>query len=303
MSLLDYYQYLKQNRINVCIPGSVTNVNAGHFDVFERNGNCSLNTAPYIRKEFYKITLMIGKGVLNYPQKTFVVDSPALLINNPVTPYSWVTTSAEQSGYFCVFTENFIRTSTAPFKDSLLSRVQDVPVILLNETQVKDISLIFKKMIDLKDDNYPFKNDLLQNYIELLIHHALKMQPKDPNENLNNAAARIKNLFFELLEDQFPRHTKGEGLELRAAADFAECLNIHVNHLNHAVKELTGKTTSYHISARITEEAIALLRHTEWNVAEIGYSLGFEYPANFNTFFKRQTMMAPKSFRQNHILA
>lgn len=298
MSLLEFYQYLQVGRPDVVIPNSVVNAHGGHFDVFKRIGACSLNTAPYIRKDFYKITLMIGKGVLNYPKQRIVVDGSALLINNPVTPYSWETTSPTQSGYFCLFTENFVRARTEPFKDSLLAKIHDMPVILLNETQVKETTLIFEKMMGLKEDDYAFKNDLLQSYIKLLIHEALKMQPRDSNTKFNNASTRISNLFFELLESQFPIHSTNNILELRTANDFAERLNIHVNHLNHAVKELTGKTTSDHISGRIADEAIALLRHTEWNISEIGYCLGFEYPANFNIFFKRQTLASPKSFRQ-----
>jgi len=303
MSLLEFYDYLKIGRPNVVVPGSVINSQGGHFDVFKRIGVCSLNTAPYIRKDFYKITLMIGKGVLNYPKQRIVVDRPALIINNPLTPYSWETTSPSQSGYFCLFTENFLRVRTEPFKDSLLAKIHDIPVLFLNEVQVKEATLIFEKMMDLKDDEYPFKNDLLQSYVKLLIHEALKMQPRDMNNKLNNAATRITNLFFELLENQFPITSTNSTIELRTANDFAARLNIHVNHLNHAVKELTGKTTSEHISARIADEAIALLRHTEWNVSEIGYCLGFEYPANFNIFFKRQTMVSPKSFRQIQVLS
>jgi len=301
MSLLEFYQFLKIGRPGVVIPSSVTNIHAGHFDVFKRIGACSLNTAPYVRKDFYKITLVIGKGVLNYPTQRIVVDGSALIINNPITPYSWETTSSSQSGYFCLFTENFIRARTEPFKDSLLAKIHDIPVLLLNEKQVAETTLIFEKMMSLKEDDYPFKDDLLQNYVMLLIHEALKMQPRDAGSKSPNASKRISTLFFELLENQFPIVSADHVLQLRTANDFAAQLNIHVNHLNHAVKELTGKTTSEHIAGRIADEAIALLRHTDWNISEIGYCLGFEYPANFNMFFKRQTMASPKIFRQSHM--
>jgi AraC family transcriptional regulator, transcriptional activator of pobA len=39
------------------------------------------------------------------------------------------------------------------------------------------------------------------------------------------------------------------------------------------------------------------LQHTDWNVADIAYSLGFEYPTYFNNFFKSQTGHIPKSKR------
>jgi AraC family transcriptional activator of pobA len=44
-------------------------------------------------------------------------------------------------------------------------------------------------------------------------------------------------------------------------------------------------------------EAKALLKHTDWNIADIAYALGFEEPAHFNNFFKKQALASPKSFR------
>jgi AraC-like DNA-binding protein len=46
-------------------------------------------------------------------------------------------------------------------------------------------------------------------------------------------------------------------------------------------------------------EAKALLKHTGWNVAEIAYCLGFEEPAHFHHFFKKQTGITPTAFRVN----
>jgi AraC family transcriptional regulator, transcriptional activator of pobA len=76
---------------------------------------------------------------------------------------------------------------------------------------------------------------------------------------------------------------------------------VHINYLNGAVKQITGKPTSVHISERIVAEAKALLQHTDWNVAEIAYALGFEYPTYFNNFFKKKTGAIPKFIRNAHL--
>jgi len=39
------------------------------------------------------------------------------------------------------------------------------------------------------------------------------------------------------------------------------------------------------------------LQHTNWNVADIAYALGFEYPTYFNNFFKKLTGTNPKTLR------
>jgi AraC-like DNA-binding protein len=61
---------------------------------------------------------------------------------------------------------------------------------------------------------------------------------------------------------------------------------------------VTGKSTTTHITERIVSEAKALQQHTGWNIADIAYALGFEYPTYFNNFFKRLTGTNPTSFRR-----
>ncbi|MGY0036966.1 helix-turn-helix domain-containing protein [Pedobacter sp. NJ-S-72] len=239
--------------------------------------------------------------MLHYPNQRIEIDGCALMFTNQTIPYSWEATSEFQSGYFCLFTENFMRQRTEPLKNSLLARIQDNPVFYIKEEQQENVARIFEKMMAEMESDYTYKYDLIRNYVNLLIHEAMKTRPSETQVKSNNASSRIASLFFELLERQFPIYSPDHVLQLRTANDFAERLSIHVNHLNHAVKEVTGKTTSEHISGRIANEAIALLTHTEWNISEIGYCLGFEYPANFNLFFKRQTMAAPKSFREKTI--
>jgi len=149
-------------------------------------------------------------------------------------------------------------------------------------------------MILEQEAEYAFKDELIRNYISLIIHDALKMQPSENSTNRKNAAVRITSVFLELLERQFPVENMQRPLELRTAQDFAKYLSIHVNHLNSSVKEVTGKPTTAHITERIIAEAKALLQHTDWNISDIAYALGFEYPTYFNNFFKKKTGYIPK---------
>ena len=104
----------------------------------------------------------------------------------------------------------------------------------------------------------------------------------------------IADLSKYLPEIESPVHLKG--IHFRSCALAAKD-SVHVNHLNRAVREVTGKTTTLHLKERIVAEAKALLLHTAWNISEISHSLGYEYPTYFNNFFKKQTGIAPNSFR------
>lgn len=270
----------------------------GHFNVYSRSDYCS-RVVPYNRRDFYKMSLIIGTGTLYYADKGIEIDRPALLFSNPLIPYSWEAKSLQQEGYFCLFTEDFFMV------DGRLTSLQELPmfkpggspVFFINDAQVAFISDLFMKMLSEIQSEYVYKYDLLRNYASLILHEAIKMQPADSYFKHHNASSRITSLFMELLERQFPIDSPRQVLQLKTPTDFASRLSVHVNHLNRSVKEITGRTTTEHIAERIVKEAKALLLHTDWNVSEIAYALGFEYPSYFNNFFRKQTSQTPSSFR------
>ena len=253
----------------------------------------------YSRRDFYKVCLVTGNSHIQYADKEIIVDGPYLFFGNPHIPYSSEVISGTLYGYACLFTEEFLKANdrSESIHESPLFRVGGNPVFEINEVQKEFISTIFEKILAEQNDNYFFKNDLIRNYINLIIHEALKMQPPDNFQKHKNASSRITHFFFELLERQFPIESIDEPLKLKAAQDYARGLAVHVNHLNRAVKEVTGKPTTTHIAERIITEAKALLQHTDWSIAEIAYALGFEYPTYFNNYFKRIAGTAPSSLR------
>lgn len=171
------------------------------------------------------------------------------------------------------------------------------PILDISENQRQFLNSIFQKMIEEQQSDYEHKDDLIRNYIDLILHESLKLKPSENYNQDKNGAERLTNVFMELLERQFPVESPDRPLQLRTAKDYAKSLSVHVNYLNRAVKEVTGKTTTTHISERITNEAKAILQNTDWNVSEIAYALGFEYPTYFNNFFKKQAGVSPSSVR------
>ena len=268
------------------------------FKVFqiEKDGNA---TKIYSRKDFYKICLTTGKSRIHYADRSFDHDGTVLFFGNPHIPYSWETISHSYIGYTCLFSEDFLKLSdrSESILQSPLFKLGGTPVLQINEQQRDFLNSIFGKMMEEQQTDYAYKDDLIRNYIHLIIHEAMKMEPSANIDQHQNAASRLTTVFLELLERQFPIENSQNPLQLRSARDFAENLFVHVNYLNRAVKEVTGKSTSTHISERIVSEAKALLQHTNWNISEIAFALGFEYPTYFNNFFKKVTGTTPKAVR------
>ncbi|UFH32512.1 helix-turn-helix domain-containing protein [Chryseobacterium sp. C-71] len=265
--------------------------------------NDSNETRTYSRKEFYKICLTTGKSKIHYSDKTYEQEGTILFFGNPHIPYSWETISTTYVGYTILFSEEFFKNSerSESLQQSSFFKIGGTPVLKITEEQRIFLNTIFQKMIMEQESDYVFKDELIRNYISLIIHESLKMEPSENYEQNKNASSRLTSVFLELLERQFPIETTANPLQLRTAQHYAQHLNVHINYLNRAVKEVTGKSTTSHITERIITEAKALLQHTDWSISEIAYALGFEYPTYFNNFFKKQTRTNPKAFRLTEV--
>jgi AraC-like DNA-binding protein len=272
----------------------------GHFNVFHLEDCTGPGKQPvqYSRRDFYKISLVRGNGIFHYADKSLQTSGSTLMFFNPTVPYKIETMTPEVTGSFCIFKEAFFTEYIrGGLKDLPMFAPGGLPFYQLDKKQDKHIAAIFEKMKEELNSGYKFKYDLIRNYIMEVVHYALKMRPAENIYEHSDANTRITTVFTELLERQFPIESPSQQYSLRSASDFAKQLNIHVNHLNRAIRTTTGKTTTAHISERLASEAKALLKHTDWNIAEISYSLGFEEPAHFNHFFKKITSTTPSSFR------
>lgn len=271
----------------------------GHFNVFKLDEfiGCNAKPAPYSRRDFFKISLIVGRNCVHYADKSLDIEKQALFFANPQIPYSWEQIDEQQTGFFCVFTEAFFH-QFGNLKEYPAFKPNGTPIFVIDDDAVKHVSTIYNKMFEELASDYTYKYDVLRNLVFELVHFAMKMQPANLSlHQQSNASGRISSLFLELLERQFPIEDVRQRLSFRSASDFADQLAVHVNHLNRALKETTQKTTSVIIAERVAKEAKILLKHTDWSVSEIAYSLGFEEPAHFNNFFKKNIRLTPTQFR------
>jgi AraC family transcriptional activator of pobA len=300
MAITSLEEFYRQT--SALIPEGI-NKEIGHFNVFKidemMHTNVKKGIMPYNRRAYYKISLINGHNKAEYADKVIEIEKNALLFATPKRPYNYVPQDEDQSGYFCVFTDEFLihAKSGVVLDDLPLFQPGGYPIFQLSKSEVEDITYIFNKMYNELSSDYAYKYDLLRNYVLELIHCGQKLQPATALYPLHTASARVSSLFIELLERQFPIESPHQKLGLRTAKDYADRLAVHVNHLNKVLKENTGKTTTDIIASRIIQEAKILLKQTDWNISEIAYSLGFEQVAHFSNFFRKQTTLAPLAFR------
>ena len=280
------------------MPDNIRN-EIGHFNVFKLDPfvGDKARTVPYRRRDYFKIMLSIGNSHVHFADKVIEVKKQALTFSNPQIPYKWEHTDQIRSGVFCLFNHHFFHQYGNLSQYSVF-QPEGTHVFELTDEQVNDVNRFYQRMFSEINSEYIHKYDVLRSLVFELVHYAMKMQPSAPiDKHPVNASQRISTLFLELLERQFPIDDIHQTLNLRSASDYARMLNVHVNHLNRAVKETSEKTTTQIIADRILQEAKILLRHSAWPVSEIAWTLGFNEVTHFNNFFKKHVMQSPLKFR------
>lgn len=271
----------------------------GHFNVFnlEDFAGKAGKPVPFSRRDYYKISLILGRTDIYYADKTLKIQKKGLLFSNPLLPYNIERKDGQSNGYVCIFTAAFFHQFGNLNKYAVFEP-GGTPVFELNDQQAEAFEKVFEQMLKEIGTDYQHKYDVLRNLVFDIAHSAMKMTPATGiSDHGTNASQRISLLLLELVERQYPIEDNRQRVQLRSASDFADRLGIHVNYLNKAVKETSGKTTSDIIGERVILEAKTLLKNTHWNVSEIAYSLGFNEVTNFNNFFKKKLNISPGQFR------
>lgn len=272
----------------------------GHFNMFHLKPFCDgqVTTIPYRRRDFYKVMLIKGPAEVYYADKVVQVKKQALSFSNPLIPYKWDHLDKLFDGVYCIFNAQFFH-QFGQFGDYEIFQPGGNHIFELSDQQVVEIEDKFHRMEEEFNSGYKYKYDTIRTMILDLIHYGLKLEPSTTlQEQSVSASYRISKLFIELLERQFPIDETHSRVSLRSASDFADQLNVHVNHLNRSVKEVTEKTTSQHIAERLFQESKVLLKHTAWNVSEIAFALGFNEVTHFNNFFKKNQALSPLQYRK-----
>lgn len=270
----------------------------GQFNVFELAPYAG-KPVPYKKRDFYKIMLVKGNSKIHFADQVVEVKNQALSFSNPQIPYKWEHLDNIRQGFFCIFNAHFFH-QFGNLNQYSVFQPGSTHIFELSDAQVEHITAIYERMFEEITSDYIHKYDVLRNLVFELIHLAMKMEPSAKyNKQQFDANKRISMLFMELLERQFPIDESHNKIHLRSASDFAEKLAVHVNHLNRALKTVTGKTTTQVITERILQESKILLKQSEWNISEIAFALGFTEVTHFNNFFKKHTRISPTKFKAN----
>ena len=100
-------------------------------------------------------------------------------------------------------------------------------------------------------------------------------------------------LFRDILESNYTK--------FKSVNDYAKLVCISEKRLGIATSKVLGRSPKEIINDRILLEAKRLLVHTNLSIKETGQELGFEDPAYFVRYFKKNTEATPVEFRETYL--
>lgn len=103
-------------------------------------------------------------------------------------------------------------------------------------------------------------------------------------------------LFLKFLE--IVRANFSKNISARKAAALLRTTESKLNELS---KLHTGKTAQNVIYSLVASEAKRLFTHEKLSVKETAFALGFKDPFYFSNFFKKQTQISPKAYREKFL--
>lgn len=101
-----------------------------------------------------------------------------------------------------------------------------------------------------------------------------------------------------MLARQFHLYVEQHFRTMHEVSDYARLLGVTTNHLHDVVHAENGVPAGHIIRERRLLDAKRQLSHSDLDISEIAYDLGFRDPSYFSRFFRRETKQTPAQFRQ-----
>ena len=234
-----------------------------------------------------------GRNSYDFQEGTMIFTAP-----NQVLEYQKNDTKETDNGWSILFHPDIIRKSELGKKIdqyNFFSYATNEALHLSDEEQ-KTVTEIVQKIEKEYNNNIDAHSQtLIISNLELLLNYCTRFYDRQffTRTNLNKS---IVTQFEQLLIDYY-KSEKPTEIGFPTVQYCGEVLNMSPKYLSDLLRKETGRNTQDHIHNFIINKAKNILLNSSYNVSEIAYDLGFEYPQYFSKIFKKKTKMSPSEFR------
>lgn len=173
----------------------------------------------------------------------------------------------------------------------LFDNMKSCPIISIPEQMYATIDDLFSRFSSEFNEQLPDADIVLSAYLKILTTHIRRIK----NSRLSNGMIVNEPQYdlFRKFKIAVEQHYKTK----HAVHDYANYLDTPARTLNTLTRKYVDKSALEVIQDRILLEAKRRLYHNNTTVKELCYELGFEDPAYFTRFFKKNVGSAPQHFK------
>jgi AraC-like DNA-binding protein len=198
-------------------------------------------------------------------------------------------------GYVILFSEEFINRNPGDLdwlnNLSLFDLTLELPVSSLTGLEYFELLVFIRKiMLEFEAHNDYVTGEIIFSLFKTFILIAERL-------NTKRIDFLVKEPGDRTYVYEFKKKLEGMYSNSRTVNYYADQLGITPRKLNQVTFNFCGVSAKQLIEDRVLLETKRLLVHTKLTIKEIGHSLGFNDPTNFNKFFKRYIKLTPLEFR------
>ncbi len=172
-----------------------------------------------------------------------------------------------------------------------------IPERVVMTCPAKDAEQLLRMMYLLWDiaSQQPYRHDTVKQLTEAMISNAQYIKHTAETVDKADALPRSQQIFsqFKILVS---KHCERE----RNIPFYASQLRVSPHHLSTVISKASGHSVMYWINSAVVLRARVLLKTSDLMTYEIADRLNFPNSPAFNSFFKRETGLTPKKYREIH---
>lgn len=166
---------------------------------------------------------------------------------------------------------------------------------IVTNVSAKDSELLLRMMYLLWDvaSQTPFRREAVLQMVRAMVADVQYIKQASDSSVNRTAISRHQEL-FQQFKTLVSHHCERE----RNIPYYADQLHITPHHLSAVISRASGRSAMYWINRAVVLRAKVLLRTSGLLTYEIAERLHFANPPAFNNFFKRETGLTPKEYRE-----
>ncbi|MCG9554774.1 4-hydroxyphenylacetate catabolism regulatory protein HpaA [Vibrio sp. Isolate31] len=249
------------------------------------------NMPTHYHDRFYQVHCILeGNTHVLLDESHYSKNGVTLFFTPPTVPHSFVTDD-EATGFVITASQTLVwrLLDIEIGRNDIASTAMQPFCIELPDTH-RLISW-FSYLLQEQESTAFMGNSACQSILQLILIDVLRLADTQPtNTTYQSSNVHTFNQFNQLIELHYKDHW--------TLPHYADNMGLTTARLNDICRRISGLASKRLVAERVMQEARRLLILTAMSVQEVAYELGFQDPAYFARFFKKNSGETASKFRK-----